>query len=93
MKFTLLFFASALSINAYLLPGPAVAPLRTNVLVMSEADVMKPPKKDFMLTLAGGTRTIEDVYAAQKKAAKAYNSLKADGECDIKSYQKGWTTN
>mmetsp|Transcript_21505 Transcript_21505/g.43559 ORF Transcript_21505/g.43559 Transcript_21505/m.43559 type:complete len:92 (-) Transcript_21505:346-621(-) len=32
----------------------------------------KAPKSGWSLTMGGGTRTIEDVYADQKKAAKKY---------------------
>ena len=90
MKLTLL-VASALSINAFVLPGPAVAPVRTTGLAMNEGPP-KPPKAGYTLTLAGGQRTVADVYKDQKKAAKSYVQ-KDEVELDIKRCQKGWTTN
>ena len=39
--------------------------------------------------MAGGERTLEDVYAAQKKAAAGYEEKEG---CDQTRYQKGWTT-
>ena len=90
MKLTVL-VASALSANAFVLPGPAVAPVRMNGLVMNEEPQMKPaPTSGWSLTMAGGQRTVEDVMKAQKKAAKSQSGK--DGECDIKRYEKGWTT-
>ena len=81
----------ALSASAFVLPGPAVAPapMRVNTPVMQEQP--KAPKSGWTLTLAGGSRTIEDVRAARKKAEKSYIQ-KDEVECDIKRYEVGWTT-
>eukprot|EP00322_Chrysochromulina_rotalis_P008216 CAMPEP_0115853282 /NCGR_PEP_ID=MMETSP0287-20121206/13424_1 /TAXON_ID=412157 /ORGANISM="Chrysochromulina rotalis, Strain UIO044" /LENGTH=93 /DNA_ID=CAMNT_0003307355 /DNA_START=132 /DNA_END=413 /DNA_ORIENTATION=- len=83
---------SALSANAFVLPAPGVSPLRTTVAAMQEQQPEPPkaPSSGWTLTLGGGTRSVEDVYAAQKKAAKSLQGK--DGECDIKETQKGWTT-
>ena len=91
MKLALLLASAAFSVNAYVLPSPTVAPLRTTGLIMNDAP--KPPKKDFMLTLNGGRRTVEDVYADQKKAAKK-EDLYASQEPVLGGYSAGgWTTN
>ena len=79
------------------LPPRAAASLRSRV-AMNEAtrdgsaDVYKGPKAGWTLTLNGGIRTVEDVYAAQKKAAKGYQPKDELGS-DVVRYQKGWTTN
>ena len=96
-KLTLLLVA-ALSADAFVLPAsPAAASLRSRV-AMNEAtrdgsaDVYKGPKAGWTLTLNGGVRTVEDVYAAQQKAAKGYQPKDELGS-DVVRYQKGWTTN
>jgi len=60
-------------------------------LDVSMNEAPKAPKSGYTLTMAGGQRTVADVYAAQKKAAKA-EALKNEVELDIKRTQKGWTT-
>lgn len=88
MKTAAIVLASVLSGNAYVLPGPAVAPMRTSGLAMQQ-EPPKAPKSGWSLTMAGGTRSVADVYADQRKAAK--NSYqKKDVECDIERYEKGW---
>ena len=57
---------------------------------MTQPPVKLAPKKAWTLTLAGGVRTVDDVRKAQQKAAKALTEK--DGECDLKRYEKGWTT-
>lgn len=91
MKLVVLLLVSVLSVNAFVLPGPTVAPLRATALAMKEAEPKPVPKKDWTLTLAGGTRTVDDVWKAQKKAVKAYVQ-KEEVFCDVKNYEKGWTT-
>ena len=98
-----LLLASALSLNAYVLPGPAVAPVRFAAPAMQavaedaakkawlakldqpaygaktsaaksapSGTGLKAPKSGWTLTMAGGTRTVEDVWAAAEKAKKSY---------------------
>jgi len=87
MKLALLLL-SVLSVSAYVLPGPVTRPPQRSSLVMNEAP--KPPKKDYMLTLNGGVRTVADVYADQKKAAKKYEGK----DVTHGGYNAGgWTTN
>ena len=88
----MLFLVSAF-FNGFVLPGPAVAPVRTTALSMNgaQAEPPKAPKAGWTLTMAGGQRTVQDVYADQKKAAKGYIQ-KDEVECDIKRTEKGWTT-
>lgn len=88
---------SALSANAYVLPGPAVAPvMRSGAISMQElvvADVKKAPSSGFTLSMAGGVRTVADVYAAQEKARKKEDIYATrDAEVDVKRTQGGWTT-
>ena len=44
--------------------------------------------------MAGGRRTVKDVYEARDKAKKAYEkeTMGLDGATDISRYSKGWTT-
>ena len=51
----------------------------------------KAPSSGWSLTMNGGVRTIADVYADQKKAAKSYIQ-KDEIESDLKRYETGWTT-
>ena len=105
---TIAVLASALSGNAYMLSGPAAMPMRASFPTMNFPAVpgsgnfpdeatrdeapKAAPKSGWTLTMAGGVRTLDDVYAAQKKAKKAYNGGQ-DGKSDLSRYQKGWTTN
>ena len=64
-------------------PAPAGTPMK------------KAPKSGWSLTMAGGQRTVADVYEARDKARKAYEktTMGEDGKSDLtmKVY-KGWTT-
>lgn len=67
---------SALSIAYLLQGGPAVAPVRANMVVMQQnqpTPAPTAPKSGWSLTMAGGERTVEDVRKAQEKAKKSYN--------------------
>ena len=104
---TIAVLASALSGNAYMLSGPAAMPMRASFPTMNFPAVpgsgnfpdeatrdeapKAAPKSGWTLTMAGGTRTVEDVYAAQKKAAKAYIQKK-DVELTSDKRNSGWTT-
>ena len=90
MKLTLL-LVSALSANAFVLPGPVAAPPRCGVFMNEEPK--KPfPKAGWTLSLNGGQRTIADVYKAQKKAADKENLYK--NPVKLGGYNSdGWTTN
>ena len=71
----------------------AVAPLRVVPAMNAPEEVKPAPKSGWTLTMAGGARTVDDVWASQEKAAKKYMSgAGKDGESDIKAYEKGWTT-
>ncbi len=92
MKIVLL-FASLFGAHAFVLPGPATAPLRVAVVSMNGAEPVKAPKSGWSLTMAGGERTVEDVYKAQQKAAKSEDIYaQREPELDLKRTEKGWNT-
>uniref|UniRef100_A0A7S0PYM9 Uncharacterized protein n=1 Tax=Coccolithus braarudii TaxID=221442 RepID=A0A7S0PYM9_9EUKA len=93
---------SALSINAYVLQGPAVSPVRMNGVVMNAEPprtsamvgkvVPTAPKAGWSLTMAGGQLTKEMLRKAQQKAAKEYagpDDISGVPD-DLKRYSKGW---
>ena len=71
------------------------APAQRSMIVMQEQPEKKAPKSGWSLTMAGGQRTVADVYEARDKARKAYEktTMGEDGKSDLtmKVY-KGWTT-
>jgi len=93
MKFALLLL-SLLSVNAFVGPVSVAAPLRTSSPTMQQQpqEPPKAPKNGWTLTLAGGSRTVADVYKDQAKAAKSYIQ-KDEVEMDYKRTKAGWTTN
>ena len=70
-------------------PAGQLRPIRAGAIVQGTV-VPTAPKSGWSLTLNGGTRSIAEVYAAQKKAAKKY----AGDDVSIGGYSSsGWTTN
>ena len=89
-----LLLASALNINAYVLPGPVVAPVRATITMDALAtrdpagDVKKAPSAGWTLTTAGGARTMADLMKDKEKAKKSYEGKAI--ERDVERTMKGW---
>ena len=89
-----LLLASALNINAYVLPAPVVAPVRATISMDALAtrdtaeSVKKAPKAGWTLTTGGGARTMADLMKDKEKAKKSYAGKEV--ERDVERTMKGW---